>query len=34
MDGLIEIAAVVGLLLVAGGVIGLTKRQDFSPGWL
>lgn len=34
MDGLIEIAAVVGLLLVVGGVIGLTKRQDFSPGWL
>jgi membrane protease YdiL (CAAX protease family) len=34
MDGVIEIAAIVALLLVAGGAIGLARRAEFSPVWL
>jgi membrane protease YdiL (CAAX protease family) len=34
VDGIIEIAAVVALLLVAGGAIGFTSRGSFSPRWL
>ena len=34
MDRLIEIAAVLALLLLIGGAIGFTRRDDFSLGWL
>jgi membrane protease YdiL (CAAX protease family) len=34
MDGLIAIAAIVLLLLTAGGAIGLLNRKYFNPHWL
>ena len=34
MDGVIEVAAIVALLLLVGGAIGLSHRQGFSPRWL
>jgi membrane protease YdiL (CAAX protease family) len=34
MNGLIGIAGVVAILLVAGGVIGLARRDRFAPRWL
>ncbi|MFC5343321.1 type II CAAX prenyl endopeptidase Rce1 family protein [Brevundimonas staleyi] len=34
MNGLIGIAGVVVLLLIVGGVVGLVRRDKFSPGWL
>ena len=34
MNGIIGIAGVVPLLLVVGGVIGLARRDQFSPKWL
>jgi membrane protease YdiL (CAAX protease family) len=34
MDGIVAIGAVVGLLLVGGGVIGLVDRRNFHWRWL
>lgn len=34
MDGLIGIAGVVATLLIIGGLIGLVRRDLFSPPWL
>jgi len=34
INGVIGIAGVLGLLLLAGGVIGLVDRRNFSPRWL
>lgn len=34
MNGLIGIAGVVGLLLVVGATIGVTRLQLFAPRWL
>ena len=34
MNGLIGIACVIALLLVAGGIIGMLRRDRFAPRWL
>ena len=34
MNGLIGLGATLGLLLLAGGLIGLTDRRRFAPRWL
>lgn len=34
MNGLIGIVGVIALLLIAGGIIGLTRRDQFAPKWL
>lgn len=34
MDGVIEIAGVIALLLVVGGAVGLARRESFSLRWL
>lgn len=34
MNGLIGIAGVVAILLVVGSLVGLIRRDQFSPGWL
>ena len=34
MNGIISIAGVAGMLLVFGGLIGMTRRHLFAPKWL
>jgi hypothetical protein len=34
MDGVVGTAVVLALLLMAGGAIGVARRESFSPRWL
>lgn len=34
MNGIISIAGVVAILLLAGGALGILRRREFSVGWL
>ena len=34
MDGIIGLGSTLALLLLAGGVIGLSDRKHFAPLWL
>ncbi|MEY4555930.1 MAG: hypothetical protein RL093_1049 [Pseudomonadota bacterium] len=34
MNGIISIAGIIAILLLAGGALGVLRRRDFSVGWL